>query len=166
MSDDREIGEVDAKAESRAEQKRSRVDGTGFWPFMIMLIVIPILVMSVFAYFSEDRVTHCPGRRVDFDVESIATQIQFYESMNRVLPSTEQGLAALVEMPKGEPQPRHWKQLIPEMPMDPWGKPYQYRKTSGKNRPTGFKVFSSGKDRLVDTEDDVVLKMDASVSTP
>jgi general secretion pathway protein G len=32
----------------------------------------------------------------------------------------------LVKQPTTEPQPKHWKQYLEQMPMDPWGNPYLY----------------------------------------
>jgi general secretion pathway protein G len=41
-------------------------------------------------------------------------------------PTTEQGLAALVQQPVLDPVPSGWMQTLDTLPKDPWGHPYQY----------------------------------------
>jgi general secretion pathway protein G len=57
-------------------------------------------------------------------------------------PNTEEGLAALVAKPQNEPK---WNgpYLQKGVPLDPWGKPYQY-KSPGEHREVD--VWSFGKD--------------------
>ncbi|MCA3142768.1 MAG: type II secretion system major pseudopilin GspG [Rhodocyclaceae bacterium] len=57
-------------------------------------------------------------------------------------PSTEQGLGALETRPQGEAK---WQgpYLKKAVPMDPWGKAYQYRSPGEKGE---FDLFSFGKD--------------------
>lgn len=57
-------------------------------------------------------------------------------------PSTEQGLASLDVRPNNEPR---WQgpYLKKAVPLDPWGKPYQYRSPGEKGE---IDVFSFGKD--------------------
>jgi general secretion pathway protein G len=90
---------------------------------------------------------------VHADIQAISTSLKVYESMNGFLPTTEQGLQALVKQPETEPVPTHWRQLFEELPKDPWGMPYIYRAPGAKN-PNGYDLFSSGPDRQPDTADD------------
>ena len=57
-------------------------------------------------------------------------------------PTTEQGLAVLVSRPQNEPK---WSgpYLAKAVPLDPWGKPYQY-KSPGEHGE--FDLYSFGKD--------------------
>jgi general secretion pathway protein G len=47
---------------------------------------------------------------------------------NGFYPSTDQGLQALIYKPTTQPEPINWKQdgYLSRLPIDPWGKPYQY----------------------------------------
>lgn len=118
---------------------------------------------SAAAYFLIARPMMAPGgtapaarlTRTDTDLEAIRTQLQFYEIRNGAFPSTEQGLKALVSKPAGEPQPKRWTQLLPEIPADSWGTPYQYRYPSTKGSIDGFDVFSAGEDKMPNTADDI-----------
>ena len=73
-----------------------------------------------------------------------------YETRFKVLPSTAQGLKALVEKPETNPKPKRWAQLEPELPLDPWKNPYNYQNNSGK-----IIITSNGPDGKAGTEDDI-----------
>ena len=57
-------------------------------------------------------------------------------------PSTEQGLTVLVSRPQNEPK---WNgpYLQKTVPLDPWGKPYQYKSPGERGE---FDLWSFGKD--------------------
>ena len=121
----------------------------------IMLVVMIIALLAGSAiYLMRGNVDQAKYVRVESDVQAIQTQLQFYETQNGSMPSTEQGLRALVEKPGGDPQPRKWRQLMPEIPLDPWGTEYQLRNPGTKSK-SGYDVFSCGKDKKPNTEDDI-----------
>src|SRR5262245_55115192 len=60
-----------------------------------------------------------PHNRPESDLANIVAHLQMYQTFNECLPSTEQGLRALAVRPVGEPQPRNWRRLLPEIPVDP-----------------------------------------------
>src|SRR5438046_470210 len=90
---------------------------------------------------------------VKSDIQGITSQLRLYESINGFLPTTEQGLQALVTQPSTEPRPTRWYQLFKEMPKDPWGNNYIYL-SPGRKNPTGYDLYSAGPDRKADTADD------------
>jgi general secretion pathway protein G len=49
-----------------------------------------------------------------------------YKIITGMYPTQEQGLKALVEKPENFPPDKRWTQLADTIPLDPWGKPYQY----------------------------------------
>src|SRR5712691_11176350 len=120
----------------------------------IMLVVTIIaLLLGTAIYKLADNVKYARHNRVAADVQSISTQLKLYESMNGFLPTTEQGLDALVTQPDTDPRPTRWYQLFKEVPKDPWQNPYIYRCPGIKN-PTAYDLYSAGPDRLPDTADD------------
>jgi general secretion pathway protein G len=122
----------------------------------IMLVVMIIALLAGSAiYLMRGNVDQTRMTRADADIETIKTQLQFYDVRNGGFPSTEQGLRALVERPSGDPQPRKWSQLMPDIPLDPWGTPYHYRYPSTKNSKDGYDLFSPGKDKQPNTADDI-----------
>jgi len=133
-----------------------RQTNAAFTLLEIMLVVMIIALLAGSAiYLMRGNVDQAKEVRANSDVQAIQTQLQFYEVQNGSLPSTEQGLKALVERPSGEPQPRKWRQLMPELPLDPWGTPYQYRNPSVRSKRDSYDVFSCGKDKKPDNDDDI-----------
>ena len=137
----------------RPLRPRSRNAGYTLIEIMTVLMIIAVLVGSV-VYLLVGNVDVARTSRVDADFQAIATQLRTYEMMNMRMPSTGQGLDALVKRPGGEPAPRRWIQLLERVPLDPWGEPYQYS-NPGKLNPRGFDLVSKGPDRQLGTEDDL-----------
>jgi general secretion pathway protein G len=90
--------------------------------------------------------------KVRADVDAITTLLRTYEMRSMSLPTTEQGLQALVTRPNTEPVPKRWGQLIETLPTDPWNHPYQYR-NPGKHNPNKFDIYSLGPDGTESADD-------------
>ncbi len=122
---------------------------------MLVVMIIAVLAGSAIYLLRNNLSIAQEEGRVRPDLQNIMTQLQMYETLNGAPPSTEQGLGALVALPGGDPQPRRWRQLMPVIPQDPWGMNYHYRYPATKTKTAAYDVFSSGKDRIPDTADDV-----------
>ena len=92
-------------------------------------------------------------QRAESDLQAISMQLRTYEMFNYRMPTTEQGLKALVQEPTSDPKPRKWKQLMKSVPLDPWGSEYIYRNPD-KNGTKGYDLFSLGPDGK-ESDDDV-----------
>jgi general secretion pathway protein G len=120
----------------------------------IMLVISIIVILLGVAINRLGNTTGvAKGVAVKADISAIGTQLKLYESMNGFLPTTEQGLQALVTQPSSEPRPAHFYQLFKEVPKDPWGSYYIYL-CPGRKNPTGYDLYSAGPDRKADTADD------------
>lgn len=85
-------------------------------------------------------------------LNTVKTAIIQYKTLNRQLPSNEQGLWALVQPPENV---RVKKALMSDSAiLDPWGNPYRYR-NPGKVPPRAFDVWSLGPDGMDGTADDI-----------
>lgn len=126
----------------------------GFTLLEIMIVVSIIVILLGLAINKMGNPTgFAKGTAVRADMQAIGTQLRLYESMNGFLPTTEQGLQALVAQPQSEPKPARWYQLFREVPTDPYGIRYIYVCPGIKN-PTGYDLYSAGPDRKPDTPDD------------
>ncbi len=126
----------------------------GFTLLEIMLVVgIIILILGVAVTKLGPTTGIAKDMRVRADIQAINTQLRLYESMNGFVPTTEQGLKALVVQPDTEPKPSRWYQLFTEMPKDPWQNDYIYL-SPGKKNPDTYDLYSAGPDRKPDTADD------------
>ena len=88
------------------------------------------------------------------DIETLKIALTAYEALGGTLPTTAQGLQALVKRPTTEPLPRMWSQGMDSLPKDPWNNDYHYERP-GKHNPNGFDLYSAGRDKIVGTGDDV-----------
>lgn len=112
---------------------------------MLVLAIIAVL-LGAGIYKLVGNLDAAKETRVEADIQTISTQLKTYEMTNLFLPTTEQGLQALVTEPTGDPKPRRWRQLMESVPLDPWGMPYNYRNPGIKN-PNGFDLYSYGPER-------------------
>ena len=124
-----------------------------------------ILVVIIIATLSAMVVPRLTGRsdqarqaaaKADVEV-NIPTALKLYELDNGFLPTTAQGLQALLQKPTTTPMPENWSgPYLEKLPVDPWGRPYQYQ-SPGTNRPHDYDLSSLGKDAKTDAaKDDIV----------
>lgn len=97
-----------------------------------------------------------PDSQVRNDAASLAVALGMYRLNAGHFPSTEQGLAALVDKPDGDPVPELWTRLSDRIPLDPWGAAYQYRRERQETKDDpGYDLWSMGKDGANGTQDDI-----------
>jgi general secretion pathway protein G len=133
---------------------RSRIT-PAFTLLEIMLVVMIIALLAGAAiHFMKDNVTIAGDVRVRGDLKTIGTQLMVYQSAAGFLPTNQQGLAALVVKPTSDPIPRNWKRTMSEVPTDPWGNQYVFE-TPARRSKEDYDLFSKGKDREANTEDDI-----------
>jgi general secretion pathway protein G len=90
------------------------------------MMKIAILVsVTVWVFCGCDRHGTVLSRPRD-DMQAISAAVKMYKINNGHLPSTAQGLRALMARPAGDPQPMNWTMLADRVPIDPWGKEYRY----------------------------------------
>lgn len=131
-----------------------RASNGGFTLLEIMLVVgIIVIILGVAVSKLGNQTGFAKDMRVKADLQSISTQLRLYESVNGFVPTTEQGLQALVTQPETEPRPTRWYQLFKEVPQDPWNNDYIYL-APGRKNPSGYDLYSAGPDRKPDTADD------------
>jgi general secretion pathway protein G len=83
------------------------------------------------------------------DLEQLQDALQRYRRDNYMLPSSEQGLAALVSAASSAPQPRNFPAggYLAKLPEDPWGHPYHYETVGlGGGVSQEFRLFTLGAD--------------------
>jgi len=129
-----------------------RLSGYTLIEIMLVLAIISVLV-GAGIYFLSGNLDIAKEQRAASDLQTITTQLKTYEMQNQFLPSSEQGLMALVKQPTTEPLPTRWRALMEHLPTDPWGSPYQYRQPAQKSSKQ-FDLFSLGPDRT-ESKDDI-----------
>lgn len=83
------------------------------------------------------------------DLHSLQSALLQYQADNYMLPTREQGLAALATQPASQPQPVRYRTggYIESLPSDPWGRPYGYEPSGlGGGVVQEFTLFTLGAD--------------------
>jgi general secretion pathway protein G len=127
-------------------QAGTRNKGFTLMEMLVVLVIIALLAgIAVPVYFS--RVATARLQKAQTDFGTIATALALYKLDNDMLPTSEQGLAALVSRPRQAPVPARFKPggYLAELPADPWGFEYQYLAPS-RDGSREFELFSLGAD--------------------
>lgn len=103
--------------------------------FTLLEVMIVVFILGLLATIIVPRLAGRTdeARRVKAiaDLKSIAQALDLYRLDAGVYPTTEQGLAALVERPTAPPAPARWNPngYLDRVPVDPWGHAYVYFRT-------------------------------------
>jgi len=130
-----------------------RQSKAGYTLFEIMLVLGIIAVLTGGAIFMlVNQIDIARGIRAEADIQALTSAVRTYEMTTNRLPTTEQGLKALVTKPAGVSG--RWTQILKELPEDPWGRPYVYRNPGRKN-PKSFEIYSLGASGIEGNEDNI-----------
>ena len=108
-------------------RRRARTSGFTLIEVMVVIAILAILaaliVPKVMSRPDEARVVAAKQ-----DIAALMQALKLYRLDTKRYPTTEQGLQALVARPSQTPVPDNWKAggYVEKLPLDPWGKPYQY----------------------------------------
>lgn len=110
-----------------AERVSRRTNGFTLIEVMVVISILAILaaliVPKIMSRPDEARVV--AARQ---DIAALMQALKLYRLDTKRYPTTEQGLQALVVKPSQAPVPENWKPggYVEKLPLDPWGKPYQF----------------------------------------
>lgn len=135
------------------DKRRKPHAGFTLIEMVLVLAIIALLVGGAIGLLGGVQ-THAKEVRVKGDFSAIESALQIYESKSLRLPTTAQGLKALVDKPTVAPIPRNWGRQMDKVPLDPWGLEYGYR-FPGVKRVGKFDLISAGPDGIFDTPDDI-----------
>ena len=135
--------------------KRTSSKRNAFTLLEIMLVVTIIaMILGAAMVAFKGKLEFAQGTRASADIQSIASSLLVYQAKNGFLPTTDQGLQALVTRPDTEPRPRQWIQQSESVPRDPWGNEYHYVRP-GIHNPNSYDLFSAGPDGIAGNADDI-----------
>ncbi len=140
------------KSSSRKNSRRQR--GFTLLEIMVVLAIIGLLVSLAIAnldkIFGDAKVTTAQL----FVKQSIKVPLTSYRMHLGDFPSTSDGLQALITAPPAKAD--RWRGPYLQdgkMPLDPWGRPFQYR-SPGTHNKENYDLFSFGPDGI-ESEDDI-----------
>lgn len=116
---------------------------------MVILVILASIVVPKMTGYSE----RARKSKAVTEIGSFKTALSAFEIDCGRFPTTEEGLNALVHAPSGV---QGFKQggYMDEIPLDPWGNPYQYR-APGQHNPDTYDVFTMGADGHEGGTDDI-----------
>jgi general secretion pathway protein G len=114
--------------------------------FTLMELLVVVVIIGILATFVAPRFFSQPekARRTTatLQIKSLGEALEMYKLDNRVYPTTDQSLKALVEKPETA---ANWQEggYLKSVPKDPWGNDYVYLSPGVKG---GFDLMSYGAD--------------------
>jgi general secretion pathway protein G len=123
--------------------------------FTLIEVMVVVAILAVLAALIVPKVMSRPDEArvvaARQDIASLLQALKLYRLDNLRYPTTEQGLAALVNRPTLPPAPSNWKSggYLERLPRDPWGHPYQYLSPGLRGE---IDVFSFGADGVAGGE--------------
>jgi general secretion pathway protein G len=100
--------------------------------FTLIEVMVVVVILAILASIIVPRILSRPEQaRVTAakqDILSIQNAMALYKLDNGFYPSTDQGIAALVSKPSGDPAPQNYAEngYLHKLPVDPWHQPYHY----------------------------------------
>lgn len=135
--------------------KQSNKGGMGGFTLVEILLVIAIIgalaAMIVPRLTGRSEKAKAATARADIRA-NMATALKMYEIDMGAFPTTDQGLEALLTAPSGASSSSWSGPYIEKKPVDPWGRPYQY-KCPGVHNPASYDLYSLGRDGVEGTDD-------------
>ena len=103
-----------------------------FTGFTLIEVMVVIAILAILAALIVPKVMSRPDEArvvaAKQDIAALMQALKLYRLDNKRYPTTEQGLQSLITKPTLAPVPDNWKTggYVEKLPLDPWGKPYQY----------------------------------------
>jgi general secretion pathway protein G len=125
-----------------------------------------LIVLSILAVLIAIIAPRILGSQKKADIKSTRLQIaniesalKLYSTDVRTFPSTEEGLAALLEKPSDEKRARQWDGPYfdgEQLPVDPWGNEFKYEYPPTHGKRDFPDLWSFGPDGEENSDDDIV----------
>lgn len=129
-------------------KKKTRKSELGFTltEIMVVVFIIGLLSTVVLVNVLGSR-TYAQATAAEANITQLSSALERYGLQLRTYPTEEQGLEALVEAPDDLANDALYPRggFIQKLPLDPWGRPYQYVFPAERSR-AAYDIFSLGAD--------------------
>jgi general secretion pathway protein G len=127
----------------------------GFTLIEIMVVIFIIATMAAVVapqIFSQQDSAKI--KKAAIDIQALEGSLELYRLQTNSIPTTEQGLDALVNAPTIDPIPRSYPEggIIKRLPEDPWGNAYVLLYPGEVDQ---YDIYSFGPDGIEGSEDDI-----------
>ncbi len=131
----------------------------GFTIIEIMVVVIIIAgLAAIVAPNIMSRMEEANNKLTRTNIANLESSLKLFKLDNGFYPNTQQGLAALVEVPSVGRKVRKWKGPYVEkgqLPLDAWSNEFIYMGPEKSDSGRIYTVISQGEDGILNTEDDI-----------
>jgi general secretion pathway protein G len=122
----------------------------GFTLIEIMAVVLIMgLLAGIVGTVVVGQIGQARSQTAKAQIKQLESALTFYQMDNGRFPTSEQGLAALVDQPSAGPEARNWRPggyiQGGRVPTDPWGEEYQYEYPGSENEHS-FDLWTHGAD--------------------
>lgn len=127
---------------------------SGFSLIEIMVVVVIIgMLVSLVGPNVMNALKGAGESKIKADMAALNSSIKMYKLDNFVIPTTEQGLEALVIPTDIAPEPRNFPEggYIEKLPRDPWENEYLYMSPADEKP---YDIYTLGSDGVRGGEDD------------
>lgn len=120
--------------------------------FTLIEVMVVVVILGVLAAFVVPQILSRPDEakmiKAQQDVVRIESALDMYRLDNGVYPSQAQGLEALVSYPNAAPAPSNYNSsgYLRRLPVDPWGREYQYRNPGIHGEVDVFSLGADGRE--------------------
>ncbi|OFA32109.1 type II secretion system protein GspG [Glaciecola punicea] len=132
---------------------KSNIQGFTLIEVMVVIFIIATMAAVVAPQIFNQR-DSAKIKKAAIDIQALEGSLELYRLQTNTIPTTEQGLDALVNIPTIDPIPRSYPEggIIKRLPEDPWGNAYVllYPGEVGQ-----YDIYSFGPDGLEGSEDDI-----------
>lgn len=102
--------------------------------FTLIELMVVVIILGILALYIGPKIMGEPEKakrvKAKIDIASLETALKMYKLDNGVYPTTDQGLAALVEKPETGLIPKKWRKggylEKGKVPKDPWSNEFVY----------------------------------------
>ena len=138
--------ETEVSAPSTLEETRKRRrNGFSLVELMVVIFIIGLLatVVLINVLPSQDKAMSVKARS---DIATLEQAMDMYRLDMATYPNQAEGIAALKTPPAGLALPQNYRSggYVKDVPLDPWGRPYQYQVPGRDGKP--FEIYSLGAD--------------------
>jgi len=121
--------------------------------FTLIELMVVIVILGILAVFVVPRISKRPEdarvTKAKIEISNLEQALELYYLDTGTYPTTEQGLASLIEKPQTGEIPENFREggylTKRKMPVDPWGHPYVYISPGIHNE--DYDLYSLGKDK-------------------
>lgn len=130
----------------RMKKPNSAAKKKGFT--LLELMVVLVILGALIGLIAPNILSRADDAKVSVaktQMRNIMSALDLYKLDNGSVPSTAQGLEALVSKPSGYPEAKNWKTggYMKKLPLDPWGNEFVYISPGVDGE---YDLFTLGKD--------------------